>query len=131
MAESTKGGSKGASKATAPLTAPDEERVPTRRVILKHERVIVVPEGVATVNEKTLREALGVKDAAISIGEAWVVVDEQEGSQREAIEAYAGEPNTPDAKPGDYKAPPLRGWKGGERYVRPERPKVERQALPD
>jgi hypothetical protein len=126
MAEATAGKGKGSTPPPA-----DEERTLTRRTILKRERVVVLPEDVTALDVKALREALGTK-ATISEGEAWVVVGEYIGaSKREAIEAHAGKPGTPDAKPGDYKAPPVSGFSGGERYVRPDKPKVERETLED
>lgn len=108
----------------------DDERAPTRRVILKREQVIVLPEGIDPAKVAEAGKALGIKQGATV--DAWLVVAEKEGaSKREAIEAHAGKAGTPDAIPGDYKAPPLSGFSGGERYVRPDKPKVERQALED
>jgi len=127
MAETTTAG-KGKGKQPP---APEDERAPTRRTILKRERVIVLPDDVTSVDVKAVREALGSK-GTITETEAWVVVGEYTGdSKRAAIEAHAGKAGTPDAKPGDYKAPPTNGFSGGERYVRPEKPKVERETLED
>lgn len=111
-------------------TTEDAERLPTPRVILKRERVLVLPEDVSSVDSKAIREALGTK-GTVSEAEAWVVVDEQTGTQAAAIEAYTGPAGDPETKPGEFKAPPLRGWKGGLRMVRPPKPKVERQVLDD
>lgn len=55
----------------------------------------------------------------------WMVVAEVEASSdRAAIEAYAGKPNTPAAKPGTYKSVPLASWKGTATYERPPEPLV-------
>jgi hypothetical protein len=127
MAETPKGKS-------AQAAAEEAERLPTKRMILKRERVIVLPEEIDAAHAepllKVVKETVG-KSSAARISEAWIVVDEAEGTVRSAIEAHAGEPGTPDARPGDYKAPPARGWMGGERYVRPPKPKVERLPLED
>jgi hypothetical protein len=103
----------------------------TRRMVLKRERVLVLPEGVDSVDEKKLREALGVKPSVkIVTTPAWVECGEQLGaSKQHAIEAFAGKPGTPDARPGDYKAVGLSAWKGGRRYVKPPEPKVEAQDI--
>lgn len=114
----------------------DEDRKPTERVILKRERVLVLPDGVdvsaLTSGEGAakLAQALGLKSGKVptaSVGvDAWVVVGEFVGdSPRKAIEAHAGKPGTPEAKPGVYKAPTASGWKGGRQYEKPELPKVE------
>lgn len=43
---------------------------------------------------------------------------------RRAIVEVAGKPNTPDAKPGRWKALPLARWKGTANYDRPPEPLV-------
>lgn len=113
----------------------DEDRKPTERVILKRERVLVLPDDVDVAalasgdGAAKLAQALGLKSGKVptaSVGvDAWVVVAEAVGSPRKAIEAHAGKPGTPEAKPGVYKAPTASGWKGGRQYEKPELPKVE------
>jgi hypothetical protein len=107
------------------------ERADTRRLVLRREVCIVVPEGVGSVDEDKLREALGLpKKAKVVTSPAWLVVGEFVGdNMTKAIEAHAGKPGTPDAIPGVYKAPSCRAWAGGEEYVKPPEPKVERKAL--
>lgn len=123
-------------KAKAP-EQPEEPREPTRRVVLRRERVLVIPE---SVTDEVLREALkGVKlgaekrlETAIKETpvEAWLVVGEFEGAGKEdAIEAHAGTPGTPDAIPGAYKAPTVRAFAGGALYEAPPKPLVQRRAL--
>lgn len=118
---------------TTKTDEPAEEapRGPTRRVVLRRERVIVLPDG---VDDEKLAEALkvlGVKGKApdprrTRTVDAWVVVGEFEGhSKQNAIEAHAGKPLTPDAAPGTYKAPTTTAWAGGRHYERPPKPKVE------
>ena len=128
MAEQSK-----AAKPAKATPAPAEDKQPTKRVILRRERAIIMPEGLTAEQVAAVLGAVSdtkhIKSPKTEI--AWVVVGEQEGTQREAIEAHAGKPGTPDALPGDYKAPPARGWAGGERYVRPPAPKIEREALVD
>jgi hypothetical protein len=107
----------------------EADRTPTRRVILKRERVLVIPDD---GNEKADIDAR-VEAAAKALGprqgpkpvEAWIVVAETTGDKRGAIEAYAGEPNTPTAKPGVYKAPSASAMRGGREYEKPPEPKVE------
>jgi hypothetical protein len=118
--------------------AAEDERAPTKRVVLKRERVLVLPEGVSLndldpkVSEavrKLLKLGGGKANSEVHV-EAWVVVGEFEGaSKNAAIEAHAGKPNTPDAKPGAYKAPGASAWAGGLLYEKPPEPKVERKAL--
>lgn len=110
----------------APET-PDAK--PTKRVVLKRENAIVLPEGTTVESLKELDEPKLRKLLAAGLNEVWTVAAVTEGSLRQAIEAHAGKSGTPDAKPGDYKAPPLRGFLGGETLIRPPEPKVERQSL--
>lgn len=109
-------------------TGTDEERAVTRRVVLKQERVLVLPEGktLEDIDPKvveTIRRALGIKGGkgnAQAHVEAWIVVGEFEGgSKQRAIEAYAGKSGEPDSKPGLYRAPSVTAWKGGRRYLPP------------
>lgn len=106
---------------------------PVRALILKAEQVIVLPEGTDSVDEKKLREALGIsKGVPVVTGEAWMIHSEQTAeNKKKAIEAYAGLPDDPDAKPGRWKAIPLTNWRGGVVYVLPEKPKVEASKLVD
>jgi hypothetical protein len=112
--------------AAPPAAPPADERGATKRVVVKRERVLVIPEGVEAVDEKKLREAFAVGPRVpLVMTEAWVVCGEFEGDKRDAIKVYAGEPGSPDAKPGTYRAPSASAWRGGRHYERPERPKVE------
>lgn len=120
-------------------TEAAKEREDTQRIVLKRERVIVIPDG---VSEERLAEVLagfdfgpekGIKKAlSTAPGDAWVVVGEFTGaSKTRAIEVHAGKPGTFDAKPGAYKAPTKTAWSGGEEYDKPPKPKVERKPLED
>lgn len=136
-------GATGAAPAAKPDAAAEEPRKPTKRVVLRQERVIVLPDDVADdtlaklskgEGAKALADLLGLKSAKVptaDIGrEMWLVVGEFEGQDKDdAIRAHAGEPGSPDAIPGTYKAPPINGWKGGKRYTRPDRPKVEAENI--
>lgn len=113
--------------AEKPNETPDAK--PTKRAVLKREDAIVLPEGTTLESLKELDEAKLRKLLSARLKEVWTVVAVAEGNLRQAIEAHAGKSGTPDAKPGDYKAPPLRGFLGGETLIRPPEPKVERQAL--
>lgn len=117
------------------MASDNGDRGPTQRVVLKRVTVLVLPEGVEVTVErmKGIANSLGLKPATrFDVGEAWTVVGEYEGaSKTHAIEAHAGKPGTADAKPGAYKAPSKSSWAGGELYVKPDQPKVERQALED
>jgi hypothetical protein len=113
-----------------------DDRGPTRRVVLKRERTLVLPEGVrveelvAAKDEKAIMKLLGKPIGKDPYTEAWTVVAVKEGaSKTNAIEAHAGKPGTPDALPGTYKAPTVSAWSGGEVYEAPPEPLVERKAL--
>lgn len=107
---------------------------PTKRMVLRRERVLVLPD---TLSEGDVDKIMGgvvaakvLRGAAAKTRDAWVPVGVFEGhSKTNSIEAHAGKPGTTDAKPGDYKAVPESAWSGGERYVKPAEPKVEREAL--
>lgn len=108
----------------------------TRRVVLRRERVLVLPEGVrveelvAAKDERAMMKLLGHKVGSDPYGEAWVEVGEFAGhSKTHAIEAYAGKPNTPDAKQGVYRAPSMSSWQGGLVYDAPPQPLVQRREL--
>lgn len=112
------------------------ERGPTRRVVLRRERVIVLPESVdvGAIDAKALAEALGMKSGKVPTAlvglEVWAEVRTVEAaSKSKAIEAVAGKPGTPDATPGAYRAPSERAWKGGAVYERPPEPIVQRTLL--
>lgn len=129
MAETTGAGKKGGAAPPA-----EEERTPTKRTVLKRERVLVFPD---TLDEEQVAALLkAVSDTKIvkspQTTPAWLVVGEFEGeSKRKAIEAHAGEPDTPTAKPGVYKAPPSSAFAGGRIYERPPETKVEAADLED
>jgi hypothetical protein len=112
----------------------DDERVPTPRVVLKRERVLVLPDALTgEAFEKTkadIAKAVGVRAGALNPVEAWVVVAEVEAAtKREAIEAHAGKPGTSTAKAGSFRAPSLRAWKDGITYRRPPEPLIEMEAM--
>lgn len=114
----------------------DEERKPTKRIVLRRERVLVLPDGVrveelvAAKDERELMKLLGKKVGTDPYAEGWVVVGEFEGQTKDkAIEAHAGKPGTPDAKVGAYKAPGVAAWAGGALYEAPPAPLVEKKAL--
>jgi hypothetical protein len=108
---------------------------PTARVVLKRERVLVLPpelDGEAL--GKTLvdvAKAVGVRAGSLKPVDAWVPVAEATGSKTHAVEAYAGKAGTAEALPGVYKAPNLSSWRGGEVYEAPPQPLVERKPLVD
>lgn len=108
--------------------AGDPPRQPTERVILRRVRGLALPEEfqITPEQQKEVAKALGLKVSDVPFVEAWQEVSRETGDdKRDAIEAYAGEPNTPTAKPGTYKAPTASAWKGGRQYDRPPEPKVE------
>lgn len=120
-------------KRSAPKRAPAAESVSTKRMVLRRENVLVIPDGLDPKKladiEAAVKKALGAKGKPT---QAWVPLGEFEGSSNtNAIEAYAGKPGTPDAIPGTYKAPSIRSWAGGEVYDKPPLPKVERKPLVD
>lgn len=112
----------------------DEGRDPTRRVVLRRERVLVLPDG---LSDEDVQAVLKAVQASKKIGtpskalmEAWVVVGEFEGASKDkAIEAHAGKAGTPDAKTGAFKAPTAAAWAGGSLYRAPAKPLVEREAI--
>lgn len=108
-----------------------EEREPTRRLVLKREQVIVLPEGVELADEKKLAEALGLKSArGLVTREAWTTIAEFEGgSMEQAILSYTGPAGEPDSKVGVFKAPTVRSWAGGLELVAPPKPLVQKRAI--
>lgn len=141
MAEETSDRGRGRRQSEEP--EKQEERKPTRRKILKRERVIVVPDAAFGADGKPVEawaetltnvgKAMGLRASKpVDTTEAWLVVGENEElSELAAIEAHAGKRNTPDAKPGIWKAVSERSWKGGLVYERPPEPKVEASAFED
>jgi hypothetical protein len=119
--------------------AASEERADTQRVVLRRERVIVLPDSVDAARLAQLLDAddygqeKAIKRALTSLPvDAWIVVGEFTGSSKErAIETHAGKAGTFDAIPGAYKAPTKTAWSGGLVYEKPPKPKVERAALED
>lgn len=111
--------------------AEEETSAPTKRVILKQERVLILPATLTEEQSKALGAAM--KEAKIpagNVGEAWMVVSEQEGSNMDvAITAYTGPAGEPDTKVGTFKAPPARSWAGGLRMKAPAKPKVEKERI--
>lgn len=115
-------------QAPAPAT---EEPAPTKRVVLKRELVLVLPSGTETSAVMEAWKALGQKGAPPETV-AWTVVGQKEAPSKEkAIEAYAGKPNTPDAKVGAFKAVALNAWNGGREYAAPPKPLVEATPIED
>jgi hypothetical protein len=108
----------------------------TKRVVLRRERVIVVPEDAdAAKVAKAVAAASqsgpkGAPPRPVKIIDAWVEVGVFPGhSKLNAIVAVAGKAGTPDAIPGAYKAPGVTAWAGGEEYIRPPQTKIERRPL--
>ena len=119
---------------TGPRKARGEgEARDTRRMVLKRERVLVLPEGIPNEAVKAAQDVIRKANKAVGSGLstlAWVEMGEHSGAAKQAaIEAYAGKPNTPDAKPGEYKAPGMTAWKGGRRYVKPPETKIEAEDI--
>lgn len=109
---------------------PEETDKATKRVVLRRERVFVIPD--AATQEQIDAAVKAAKDAKLTLHNrlAWVEVGEFEGkSKTQAIEAHAGKPGTPDAKPGAYKAPGVSAWNGGALYEAPPQPLVQRKPL--
>lgn len=115
----------------------EEPRGPTKRVVLRRESVIALTDLDEVQREEILKAVAAVKVRGLPKGvtqpqEAWSVVGVFEGhSKTKAIEAHAGKPGTPDAKPGAFKAPSVSAWAGGELYKAPPKPLFEREALED
>jgi hypothetical protein len=108
-------------------------REPTQRVILRCQRVLVLPEDISAEQIETLLNAikpLKLKGGALAVEEAWQPVGIHEGQSKEdAIESHAGKPGSPDALEGKFKAPTVRAWAGGARYAAPPKPLVERESI--
>jgi hypothetical protein len=74
-----------------------------------------------TVDAAVLKRALAGAHHTL----AWKEVETVEvADERRSVEAVAGKPNTPDAKPGRWKSVPLTNWKGEATYERPPEPLV-------
>jgi hypothetical protein len=111
-----------------------EPRAPTERVVLKQERVIVLPFDVAPEQLAAAVEAAypkasrAVREAAVADG--WLEVSRQTAASKvAAIEAYAGKPGTADAKLGIFRAPTVTSWKDAVVHSAPPLPLIERQVI--
>lgn len=100
----------------------------TKRVVMKREDALVIPEG---CDPKKVEEAAKILGHPRKTPKTvwWEVGEFEGGTKEKAIEAHAGKPGTADAKPGAYKAPTVRAWAGGLLYEKPPEPLVERKAL--
>jgi hypothetical protein len=114
--------------------AEDEEREPTRRVVLRRERVLVLPESLSDEDVQSILKA--VQDSkklpapSKALTHAWMEIGTFTGASKDnAIEAHAGKAGTPDAKLGEYKAPTASAWAGGTRYKAPPKPLAEKEAI--
>lgn len=121
-------------RSRTPAAEEETTAEPTPRLVMKNERVLILPEGVEDVDLAKLGDALGLPKAQASrlvvSPDAWIPVSEQTGSNmRQAIVAYTGPVGEPDTKVGVFKAPPARSWKGGMRLKAPPKPKVEAEAI--
>lgn len=110
---------------------------PTMRVVLKRERALIVPDDLSDEQLRAIMEAAvgavtGKAKRSVRWQAAWIVIGEFEGaSQSKAIRAHTGEPGRPDTKAGDFKAPPVKSWRGGERMVAPPQPLFRAEPLED
>lgn len=106
------------------------ERGPTKRTVLVKVRALVISDDTSDEQIQEAIAALTVKRAKPATVEAWQVVGEFEGHSKDAaIRVHAGEPGTPHAKLGDFKAPTTSAWKGGSRYIAPPLPLVTREEI--
>ena len=112
--------------------ARPEPATETERVILKLEDVLVLPEG-TTVDDLVHADKAtlaGLLEGG-ALTRAWREVGSRAGTKEGSIEAYAGKPGTPEARPGVFKSVPSKSWSGGLIYERPPETKVERRRLED
>lgn len=89
----------------------DTPDLSARRVVLERRRVLCLPTDVdEDAIAQAVAAALRVSHAdEVPFGDAWIVVAEHEATSKEAaIKLHTG-----DRIPGDFKAVPLRSWKGG------------------
>lgn len=112
----------------------------TERIVLRR---LEIPASIVNTMTKDGDLPPGIRRSDGSI-EAWVPVLSEKaehgpdqsvrvmkGPKKKAVEAYAGKFDDPDARPGDYRAPTLRSWKGGVRIVLPDRPRAEASLFED
>lgn len=112
------------------MAESEETRAPTRRVVLKREHVIIVPDGADPEKVAEAQRVFGASRAKNAPIEAWVVCGEFDGTaKRTAIEAHAGKAGTATAKVGVFKAPGTAAWKGGVEHVAPPQPLIEARAI--
>lgn len=137
-------GRRGSGNRRAAAQAKDDSHE-TQRMVLRGLPAILVPHGVSNDVLKKVQGLLrdpAVLAAVVEQGEgnaddvglfvplAFTVEGEpQTGSKDRCIEAVAGKAGTPDARPGTYRAPSMSAMRGGKRYTRPPRPKVEAETL--
>lgn len=104
-------------------------RRPTERVVLRCERVLVLPDGTTAEQLEEAAKALKLRGKPVT-DEAWIEVGRHVAATKTAaIEAHAGKPGTPDAKVGLYRAPSSTAWKGAVSYSAPPLPLVQRQVI--
>lgn len=114
----------------------EEDRKNTKRLVL---RKLVLPATVAS--ELGLPTGTAGPNGEVV---AWVpVLNENSrhgpdgevrvfrGGKRAVIHEYAGSADDPEARPGTYRAPPVRSWRGGVEIVLPELPKPEASLFDD
>lgn len=108
------------------MAESEETRAPTRRVVLKRENVIVVPDGADPEKVAEAQKVFGASRAKNAPVEAWVVCGEFDGtSKRQAIEAHAGKAGTATAKVGVFRAPGTAAWKQATVYEAPPAPLIQ------
>lgn len=110
------------------------ERKPTERVILREERVLLLPGEITAEQQKAIADVLHDggkgKPKIPLVTVAWREVARHIASGKiGAIELHAGKPGTPDALEGVYRAPTVTSWKGAIEYVAPPEPLFERRVV--
>lgn len=106
----------------------------TRRLVMKRERVIVIPPGVelTAIDSVKLAESMGLPKSKQSLvrEDAWLPVAEFDGATMDAaIVQHTGPAGQPDTKAGVFKAPSLRSWAGGVEMVAPPKPLFEKRRI--
>lgn len=102
-------------------------RVLAERVVLERVRALRIPDEATDEQIAQAVEILrgGKRKALVVQGEAWMEVARVTAQTKvAAVRAYAGEPGTPDAKVGTWRAPTVTAWKDAVVHEAPPAPLV-------
>lgn len=94
-----------------------------KRVVVRASRAILIADDLDNETVKAVQKIIREKDksdrSGLVVSTVWEELGVADGDKPETIAHYAGEKDSPDAKPGLYRSPTLSSWKDGIRYKPP------------